>query len=127
MKVLPHFLDLEGRHTLSPSLYDRDAYQLYLREHPLKRSGVRFDIHWLTKGQAVGQLKLRIELRGVAEGNSLKQLVIEEPVEPAGWFGHWSSLTLKGEAYKHFGEITAWRVTLWENDELLNEQKSFLW
>src|SRR6266436_8402352 len=79
MKVLPHFLDLEGRHTLSPSLYDRDAYQLYLREHPLKRSGVRFDIHWLTKGQAVGQLKLRIELRGVAEGNSLKQLVIEEP------------------------------------------------
>ncbi len=25
-KVLPQLLDLEGRHALSPSLYDRDAY-----------------------------------------------------------------------------------------------------
>ena len=127
MKVLPHFLDLEGRHSVSPSLYDRDAYQAYLRDHPAQRSGIRFDIHWLTKGQPAAPLKLRVELRGIAEGNSLKQLVIEEPVKPAGWFGHWTSLTLKGEAYKSFGEITAWRVTLWENDQLLAEQKSFLW
>jgi len=127
MKVLPHFLDLEGRHNVSPSLYDRDAYQAYLRDHPAQRSGIRFDIHWLTRGQFVAPLKLRVELRGIAEGNTLKQRVIEEPVRPAGWFGHWTSLTLKGEAYKNFGEITAWRATLWENDQLLAEQKSFLW
>ena len=25
LKVLPHFLDREGRHALSPSLFERDA------------------------------------------------------------------------------------------------------
>ena len=30
-KVLPHWLDLQGRHTLSPSLLERDAYQAKLR------------------------------------------------------------------------------------------------
>ncbi len=127
MKVLPHFLDLEGRHSVSPSLYDRDAYQAFLRDHPEKRSGIRFDIHWLTRGEQSPALKLRVELRGIAEGNSLKQLVLEEPVRPAGWFGHWTNLTLKGEGYKNFGEITAWRATLWDGSQLLAEQKSFLW
>jgi len=127
MKVLPHFLDLEGRHSRSPSLYDRDAYQLYLRNNPLKRSGIRFDIHWLTRGPAEDWLKIQVELRGVAQGTKLKQLVLEAPVKPAGWLGHWTSLPLTGEAYKNFGEITAWRVTLWEKDQLLSEQKSFLW
>ena len=40
VKVLPHYLDLEGRHTLSPSLYERDAYQAVLRQHPERRSGI---------------------------------------------------------------------------------------
>ena len=50
IKVLPHFLDLQGRAALSPSLYDRDAYQAVLRDHPEKRSGLRFDMQWKTKG-----------------------------------------------------------------------------
>ena len=33
VKVLPLFLDLNGQDALSPSLYDRDAYQVYLRAH----------------------------------------------------------------------------------------------
>jgi hypothetical protein len=32
-----------------------------------------------------------------------------------------------GDAYKQFGEVTAWRVSLWSGDQLLGEQKSFLW
>ena len=127
IKVLPHFLDLKGRASLSPSLYDRDAYQAFLRDHPLKRGGIRFDIHWLTRGEAEDWLKIRVELRGVASGTNLKQMALEASVKPAGWFGHWTSLPLQGEAYKNFGEITAWRVTLWEKDQLLSEQKSFLW
>src|SRR5258705_13546151 len=50
IKVLPHFLDLKGRHSLSPSLYDRDAYQARLRDHREERSGMRFDIEWKSKG-----------------------------------------------------------------------------
>jgi len=128
MKVLPHFLDTNGLHTLHPSLYERDAYQAYLREHPEKRSGVRFDVRWKNTSPVFGQLKLRIELRGIAEANLPRQKVLEQNLEPGGgWFGRWTSLLLGGEEYRQFGEVTAWRVTLWEDDQLLAEQRSFLW
>jgi len=127
MKVLPHFLDTNGVHTLTPSLYDRDAYQAYLRLHPEKRTGIRFDVHWRNRMGVFGKLKLRVELRGIAEANLPRRLVLEQNVEPSGRFGRWTSLILDGEEYRQFGEVTAWRVTLWEDEELLSEQKSFLW
>ena len=127
IKVLPHFLDLQGRHSLSPSLYDRDAYQARLRRHPEERSGVRFDVQWKKKGGVFEPLKLKVELRGIAQGNLPKQLVLEQPLEPGGWTSHWSSLALSGEQYTKFGEVTAWRASLWEGGQLLGEQRSFLW
>jgi len=127
IKVLPHFLDLKGRAALSPSLYDRDAYQVELRDHPEKRSGIRFEMQWKTKGPVWSDLKLRVELRGVAQGGSPKQMILERELEGGGWFSHWTSVTLLGQDYKTIGEVTAWRVTLWEGTDLLGEQKSFLW
>jgi len=127
IKVLPHYLDLKGRHTLSPSLYERDAYQAQLRQHPAERSALRFDIQWKAKDAGTAQLKLRAELRGVTKGNLPKQLVLEQPVKPKGHFSTWSALALSGAEYKEFGELTAWRVTLWDGEQLLGEQKSFLW
>ena len=127
VKVLPHYLDLQGRHTLTPSLYDRDAYQARLRQHPEQRSGVRFDVQWKTKGVAWSPLVLRLELRGVLEGNAPKEMVLEEEAGGHGFFSHWTKLVLEGDDYKKFGEFTAWRATLWEGDTLLGEQKSFLW
>lgn len=127
MKVLPHLLDLEGRHSLSPSLYERDAYQAFLRQHPEKRSGIRFDVHWKNYGPPFGALKLRLELRGIAAGDVPRQLVLEKPVEPGGLFGHWTSFLLTGAAYHDFGEVTAWRVTLLDDEQVVGELKSFLW
>src|SRR4051794_27759394 len=126
IKVLPQFLDLQGQHTLAPSLYDRDAYQKFLSTHPAKRSGLRFAVQWKAKAPEAGQLKLRLELRGVAQGNLPKQMTLEDKIQPGGWFSHWSDLTLTGDAYREFGDVTAWRVTLWDADQLLGEQKSFL-
>ena len=127
IKVLPHFLDLKGRHTLSPSLYARDAYQAQLRQHPEQRSGVRFDIQWKTSGPVYAPLKLRVELRGTAKGDLPSRAVLVSEVKPGGWFSHWRSLPLTGEDYQKLGEVTAWRVTLWEGDQMLGEQKSFMW
>jgi hypothetical protein len=128
VKVLPEFLDLKGRTSLSPSLYERDAYQAVLRNHPNQRSGIRFYIQWKTKGGIWEPLKLRLELRGAAAGNLPKQLVLDLPVEnTGGWFTHWTDVTLKGEEYKQFGGVTAWRATLWEGNQLLGAQQSFLW
>ena len=127
IKVLPHLLDRQGRHTLSPSLYDRDAYQFQLQQHPEQQSAIRFDVQWKSKGPVWAPLKLRVELRGTTQGDSPKQVLLERSVEPSGWLGHWTGLTLGGEDFKNFGAITAWRVTLWENDQLLGEERSFLW
>ena len=127
IKVLPQFLDLKGRTSLSPSLYERDSYQANLRDHTNLCSGMRFYVQWKAKGQGGAPLKLRVELRGVARGDFPRQLVLEKQVEPGGWFSHWAEINLAGEPYKNFGKVTAWRVTLWEGTRLLGEQKSFLW
>jgi len=127
VKVLPHFLDLKGRHSLSPSLYDRDAYQLQLRQHPEQRSALRFDVLWRVRGATNGKLKLRAELRGKATGQLPKETTLEAELSSRGVSSKWSALKLEGEAYQNFGEVTAWRVTLWDGEQLIGEQKSFLW
>jgi hypothetical protein len=123
-KVLPHYLDQKGRHTVSPSLYERDAYQAQLRKNPDERSGLRFDIHW--RAQGVKEVKLRVELSGSAEKQPTKA-VVDKTETARGWFGKWSGLALTDAEYKKFGELVAWRVTLWDGEKLLAEQKSFLW
>ena len=127
IKVLPHFLDLEGKHSVSPSLYDRDAYQAFLRQHPEKRSGLRIDIQWKAHGKSAQPLKLKVELRGTASTDLPTTIILEKEVQPGGWFSHWISFPLIGEDYKKFGDVTAWRVTLWEGDQLLGTQQSFIW
>jgi hypothetical protein len=127
IKMLPFFLDLEGRHELSPSLYERDAYQDYLRQHPEKRSAMLFDVQWKVKGEPQAPVKIKLELRGSARGDLAKEAVLEKYIEPGGLFSRWTGLKLEGQQYKDFGQLSAWRATLWEGDRLLSEQKSFLW
>jgi hypothetical protein len=127
IKVLPFFLDLKGRHALTPSLYERDAYQLKLSQNPETRSGIMFDVHWKTKGAATAPLKLRVELRGILQGKAPRESVLETQIEATGRGGHWTELRLTGQKYTDFGEVTCWRATLWEGDRLLAEQRSFLW
>jgi hypothetical protein len=126
IKVLPHYLDTEGRHSLSPSLFERDAYQAWFREHPEKRSALRFDVNWKGGRTGLGGLILRMELRGSA-GSLEKPLVLERPVKPTRLFRKWSSLTLEGDAYRNLGTLLAWRASLWQDGHLVAERKSFLW
>ena len=126
VKVLPLFLDLKGRDAVSPSLYDRDAYQLYLRQHTNEISAIRFDVLWKASNAKDAKLKLRVELRAIGAGGLPRQTTLEQSVTP-GFFRRWTSLTLGGADYKNSGELVAWRATLWSDDQLLGEQKSFLW
>ena len=126
LKVLPLFLDREGRDATTPSLYDRDAYQVQLRAHPEQRSAIRVDV--LCKASQTGdaKLKLRVELRSVGTNSLPHQITLDQEVTPR-FFRRWTSLTLGGGDYENFGDVTAWRVTLWAGDQMLGEQKSFLW
>jgi hypothetical protein len=122
-KVLPHFIDQSGKHALSPSLYERDAYQAVLRAHPEQRSGMRFDVHW--KARNAKAPRLRVEMRGGKEKEPTT-FVAETPLKPR-WLSKWSSAAIRGDDYKKFGDLLAWRATLWDGDQMLAEQKSFLW
>jgi hypothetical protein len=127
IKVLPQFLDLKGRNSLTPSLYERDNYQVLLRQSTNQVSGMRFNVEWRAKSAVATPLTLRVELRGVARGDYPKARTLEKTVKPGGWLTHWAKFELVGAEYKEFGRVTAWRATLWEGDRLLSEQKSFLW
>jgi hypothetical protein len=126
VKVLPFLLDLQGRNAKSPSLFDRDAYQAYLRVHTNEVSALRFDVQWKADKSSTAKLKLRLELRGVGERGVPKSKIMEL-TPPAGTFHQWTAFTLSGDDFKNFGSVVAWRATLWNDDQLLGEQKSFLW
>ena len=126
LKVLPHYLDQQGRHALSPSLFERDAYQAHLRKHPEEVGGLRFDVQWSASGSKSANLRVRVEARGGKAG-ATQPLVIETPVKSRWGSGGWAELKLDPEAYQRLGGLTGWRVTLWDGETLLAEQKSFLW
>lgn len=126
VKVLPLFLDLQGRDAISPSLFDRDAYQAHLRQHTNEVSAIRFDVLWQASDTGGRSLQLRAELRGIGDGGLPRQTVLKQDVRPK-FFRSWTPLTLGGDDFKNFGSLAAWRVTLWDGDRLLGEQKSFLW
>ena len=125
LKVLPQFLDAKGRGSLSPSLYERDAYQAFLRGNPDKCAALAFKIEWKSKGATAP--KLHIELRGTPQGDKPRELTLEKSVATGGAFGRRTAVQLEGKEFADFGKVTAWRATLWDGNELLAEQKSFLW
>src|ERR1700753_3529502 len=79
-KVLPQFLDTNGLASVSPSLYDRDAYQAILRRNPEKRAGLRSAVQWKAKAPDTTALKLRVEMRGVPSAEAPKNATIEKTV-----------------------------------------------
>jgi len=126
VKMLPFLLDQEGRDAKSPSLFDRDAYQAYLREHTNEVSAIRFDVLWKAVKATDEKIKILVELRGVGAGGVPKLKVLEADAGP-DTSSQWTDLPLAGDDYKKFGAVVAWRATLWNGGQMLGEQKSFLW
>ena len=120
-KVLPHWLDLQGRHTLSPSLLERDAYQAKLRADRSLCSGIQFDVKWSKNTGGTAKLQLELRVTGAA-----RPIVLEQPIKPSRR-GGWDAVTLDGDAFKAIGKIIAWRVRLLDGDIELAERRSFLW
>lgn len=125
IKVLPHFLDWNGRNSLHPSLFERDAYQVELRTNPGKRSALRFDVQWKAAWYEYDALRLRVEVKGL-QGKQPTNNVLEQVVKPPTHFSQWTGLTLGGEQFRNF-EMVAWRATLVDGTNVVAEQKSFLW
>jgi len=126
VKVLPFFLDQQGRNAKSPSLYDRDAYQVYLNQHTNQISAMRYDVWWKATPAPDVKIKIALELRGIGTNSLPKLETLETNVVP-GKYRQWTSIPLAGGDYKNIGTVVAWRVRLYNDSQLLGEQKSFLW
>jgi hypothetical protein len=126
VKVLPQLLDSKGRHALSPSLYERDAYQFLLRKQPARQAGLRLEVQWKARNVDWSKLTLRAEMRGLT-GNSIHSITLEEPARKTGHFSSWAEFKIEGDTFREFGQIVAWRVTLWEGDRQVARLESFLW
>lgn len=124
-KVLLHYLDEQGRHSLSPSLYERDAYQALLRRQPEKVSALRFEVRWTAPAGAGPSLKLRLEVRGEKTGAA--PIVLETPVSARGRAGRWTSLLMDKATLENCGAVVAWRVRLYHGDGVAGQMQSFLW
>jgi hypothetical protein len=126
LKVLPFFLDQQGHIANSPSLFDRDAYQAFLRINTNKISGMRFDVLWKAGKMPGEKIRIALELRGVGTNSMPRLETLETNVVP-GKYRQWTMLPLAGADYKNFGTVVAWRARLWNGDQMLSEQQSFLW
>lgn len=126
LKVLPHFLDREGRIALAPSLFERDAYQAILRSDRSLCSGLRFDVQWKAKTTRATDLRLRLELVTTTAPRD-RPIVLEQPIKGGRWGSHWARLKLEQTAFRQAGEMIAWRASVWDGAQLVAEQKSFLW
>ena len=126
IKVLPLLMDTNNQVSPSPSLFDRDAYQFYLLVHSNNVAGMRFDVQWRAFHASKMKLKLRVELKGIGKDGMPTETNLEQVVTPK-FFRRWTSLTLSGAGYKNFGVLAAWRATLWNGNQLMGEQESFLW
>ena len=125
LKVLPLHLDLQGRHAISPSLFDRDAYQSQLKKNPAQRSALKVEVQWKAPKNS-GEAEIRVELRGSSPSGT-ETVTLTETARPTGVFSKWKSVKLEGDAFKKFGELLAWRVTVFQGGQPVAEQKSFLW
>lgn len=126
IKVLPQLIDSKGRHALSPSLFERDAYQVILRNSPAKQAGLRLAVQWKAKHVDWTKLRLHAEMRGLIN-DTLQSTTLDEPATKTGYFSNWAELKIDGAAFRSFGQLVAWRVTLWEGDHQLAQMQSFLW
>jgi hypothetical protein len=124
VKVLPHFLDQQGRISIHPSLFERDGYQAHLRTRPDLCSGMRFDVQWKAHKLENGRVKL--EVRG-AKTPARQIESFEEKIPAGGFFSHWAGVKVSGADFNRLGSIIAWRVSIWDGDQQLAEEKSFLW
>ncbi len=124
VKVLPQYIDKEGRNSTTPSLIERDVYQKTLKNNPDKCGGIRFNVQW--KASKSKEVTLKIEMIGSMD-NGAKVFTEEKTLKKETFFGHWTTITIAGDKFKKLGEVIAWRATLWRGGKLVSEQKSFLW
>ena len=87
------------------------------RDLPADAQHLEFFVRWTPK--SVGLVKF--EYRQVDKPNVVREQTYTPQGDGAKVF------EIRGEEFRAGGPVSAWRVSLWNGDELLAEKKSVLW
>jgi len=88
------------------------------------RQGHYYVISWSSKRAQPGNYIARFEYRQRDSKEQVKRLEIPHN-NVKGTVR--STFAVLGEAYKKYGEVISWRFTIWDGDELVAQETSFIW
>ncbi len=94
------------------------------REEQEMREGHYFVISWSSKRAQAGDYVARFEYRQRNSKEKVKRL--EVPHNGVKGTVR-STFAVLGKAYKIHGPVISWRFTLWDGDELVGQETSFVW
>ena len=123
-KVLPHYLDKDSNNTLSPSLFERDRYQSRLDQ--TKCSTIRFDVQWRNTLKNFDNLSITVEMRGTKTDSPTISFSEKISSRKSIW-SHWTKIRIPEESFQELEGLGAWRVLIKDGDEILKEERSFMW
>jgi hypothetical protein len=83
----------------------------------IEHQGEEFYIRWTPASISL----VKFEYRQVAKAAT----IFEKTYTPHGDMA--KLFAVRGEEFRSGGSVSAWRVTLWKDDQLVAEKKSFLW
>ena len=126
VKVFPLRIDSKNRTALTPSLFDRDAYQAFLRKNPKQCTGMVFKVQSKVPAGSPTSLTAKLEVRGEKAGDQTS-FTAEKRLERDKFGSTWFQFDVTGEAWGRLKGVSAWRISLFDGEKLVSEQKSFLW
>lgn len=114
-----------GKRTEAINAVDQDLFasdrasRLRIKTNPLPASEQREE--FLVTWRAGDARLVKFEYRQVNVPNTIVALTFPAVDRDSHVFA------IRGHDYVHGGPVTAWRVSLWNGDQLLDERKSALW
>ena len=116
-------MDLQTDDRMIRFEYSHRTYGAISSEDYAARYGNYYTVFWKNENKGAN-LTLRLEYTQANTGSEVKTLEI--PISNAGRRGT-SEFQIIGENYATNGPVNSWKVTLLQGDQVIAEDKSFLW
>ncbi|MDD2709653.1 MAG: hypothetical protein PHV34_16830 [Verrucomicrobiae bacterium] len=127
-KVNSQYVDLEGYVARGAGDFpDQARYQRGL-ERSGKFSAIRFSILWKAPSTPTPNLMVRLDACGEDPKTGQTTTAVRIRRYPTkSHISAWAILEIEGDALARFGRLKSWKVSLYQEDELMAERKSFMW
>lgn len=97
-------------------------YGAISQEERADRIGQYYSVRW--RANPTGEeVRVRFDYRQAASGSRIQSLEHRTAAASSGFV----EFTVTGESYRKSGRVLAWRMQLYQGEDLLSEETSYLW